>query len=168
MLLFSVILWSCMEQNPNTNTSGEDILSSHETTLPEEEASNAYADTVYVPIYSEIYLTETNIKSLLAATLSIRNTSLSDSLYVSTIDYYDTKGQLVRSYLENPILLTPLESIDYVIEKSDETGGVGANFILTLSSNAKGLKPIIQAVMIGVDGNKGFSFTTEGHSISRK
>lgn len=167
IILSALALGACEETNPNTNKVGEDILTSHETSLPQQSEVLSYADTIYVPIYSDIYLSKTSPKSLLTATLSIRNSSFSDSLYVSTIDYYDTKGNLVRSYLDKPILLNPMESIDYVIEKEDESGGSGANFILILSAEKKSIKPIIQAVMIGHDGNKGFAFTTEGYSISR-
>ena len=35
----------------------------------------AYRDIVYVPIYSDIYIDQQNPKNLLAAILSIRNTS---------------------------------------------------------------------------------------------
>lgn len=158
--------WACGGKNPNTSNTGEDILISHEATMPQQNKDLAYADTIYVPIYSDIYVTSNNPRSLLSATLSIRNTSLSDSLYISSIEYYDTQGRLVRDYLENPIRLNPMESIDYVVEKEDEAGGTGANFILTLSANRKSMRPIIQAVMIGNDGNKGFAFVTEGYSIS--
>lgn len=164
----SISLTSCLDRNPNKTEEGEDILSSREIVIPQQQEEDLnYADTVYVPIYSDIYISQTNTANLLAATLSIRNTSLFDSLYVSTIDYYDTKGALVRRYLNNSILLSPMESIDYVVEREDETGGSGANFILTLSSSANDIKPLIQAVMVGYDGNKGFSFVTDAYSISR-
>jgi hypothetical protein len=166
LLLFGAIyLISCENKDPNTNAGGEDILTVHEIEAPIEASRINYADTIYVPIYSDIYVNASNRTSLLAATLSIRNTSLLDSLFISTIDYYNTKGDLVRSYLEKPIVLMPLESVDYVIEKEDDAGGSGANFILTLSANSAHVKPVIQAVMIGNDGNKGFSFSTEGYSI---
>ena len=163
----SLTIVSCTEKGPNTNSGGEDILTVHEITQPIIASSINYVDTVYVPIYSDIYVNSSNTKSLLAATLSIRNTSLRDSIFISLIDYYNTKGDLVRQYLERPIMLKPLESVDYVVEKEDDLGGSGANFILALSSNSANIHPVIQAVMIGNEGNKGFSFTTEGTSTIR-
>ena len=160
-------LVACENKNPNTNAGGEDILTVHEIDTPIERERLSYYDTIYVPIYSDIYVNSSNRSSLLAATLSIRNTSLRDSLFISTIDYFNTKGDLVRSYLEKPIVLMPLESVDYVIEKEDDAGGSGANFILTLSANHADINPVIQAVMIGNDGNKGFAFSTEGYSICK-
>ncbi|WP_405414240.1 DUF3124 domain-containing protein [Maribacter sp. Asnod1-A12] len=119
---------------------------------------------VYVPIYSDIYNQTRDSRTLLTATLSIRNTSLKDSLFVSKIDYYNTEGDLVRSYIDSPIYLTPMESIDYVIEQQDTSGGSGANFLIDWYSK-KRLNPLFQAVMVGGLGAQAFSFTTEGIEI---
>lgn len=167
-LLLLITIVACQPQNPNEDMSGKDILTSHKVIASQAKGDIQYQDTIYVPIYSDIYVSTSNPKHLLAATLSIRNTSLQDSLYISKIDYYNTEGDLVRSYLDNSILLSPMASIDYVIEREDVSGGSGANFILMLSANKKTMNPIIQGVMVGDDGDKIFAFTTNGHSISRK
>lgn len=122
---------------------------------------------VYVPIYSDIYNQTRDTRTLLTATLSIRNTSIRDSLFVSTIDYYNTQGDLVRSYIDSPIFLKPMESIDYVIEQQDTSGGSGANFIIDWYSK-KQLKPLFQAVMVGGLGAQAFSFTTDGIEVDRE
>ncbi|MGB2760601.1 MAG: DUF3124 domain-containing protein [Maribacter stanieri] len=119
---------------------------------------------VYVPIYSDIYNQTRDSRTLLTATLSIRNTSLKDSLFVSKIDYYNTEGDLVRSYIDSPIYLTHMESIDYVIEQQDTSGGSGANFMIDWYSK-KQLNPLFQAVMVGGLGAQAFSFTTEGIEV---
>lgn len=119
---------------------------------------------IYVPIYSDIYNQTRDSRTLLTATLSIRNTSLKDSLFVSKIDYYNTEGDLVRSYIDSPIYLTPMESIDYVIEQQDTSGGSGANFMIDWYSK-KQLNPLFQAVMVGGLGAQAFSFTTEGIEV---
>lgn len=122
---------------------------------------------VYVPIYSDIYNQTRDSRTLLTATLSIRNTSSKDSLFVSKIDYYNTQGDLVRNYLEAPIYLKPMESIDYVIEQQDTSGGSGANFLIDWYSR-KPLNPLFQAVMVGGLGSQAFSFTTEGIEVQRE
>lgn len=121
---------------------------------------------VYVPIYSDIYNQTRDSRTLLTATLSIRNTSLRDSLFISKIDYYNTKGDRVRSYIEQPIYLRHMESIDYVIEQQDTSGGSGANFVIDWYSK-KRLTPLFQAVMVGGLGAQAFSFTTEGIEVER-
>lgn len=162
------LIISCTTKDPNSTQKGEDILEDLEVETTEVvNLDLKYNDTIYVPIYSDIYVTSGNQTVLLAATLSIRNTSFSEKLFVSTIDYYNTQGELVRKYLDKPIVVNPMATVDYVIEKEDDTGGSGANFIITLSSDSYNVKPIIQAIMIGTEGNKGFAFTTEGYSIKK-
>ncbi len=160
---------SCENQNPNVDILGRDELETHKLEHPLDTSQMLYNDVIYIPIYSDIYVAEHNQKSLLAATLSIRNTSFSDSLFISKIDYYDTEGNLVRSYLNNPISLRPMATVNYVIEKEDEIGGSGAKFIVELSAAAVDIRPVIQAIMIGENGsNQGFAFSTEGYSVKKK
>lgn len=131
-----------------------------------EDAIDSLMKEVYVPIYSDIYNQTRDSRTLLTATLSIRNTSIRDSLFISKIDYYNTKGDLVRSYIEQPIYLRPMESIDYVIEQQDTSGGSGANFLIDWYAK-KHLTPLFQAVMVGGLGSQAFSFTTEGIEVER-
>lgn len=164
-LSFGVLLSSCTNPNPNVGDSGEDELKILEVGHKIDTTEQKFHDHIYVPIYSDIYVDKLNQKSLLAATLSIRNTSYTDSLFVSKIDYFNTEGVLVKSFVENLISIPPMATINYVIEKDDDTGGNGANFIVDVSATNSNIKPLIQAVMIGQNGNKGFSFTTDGYSI---
>jgi len=167
-LILVVILNSCQNLNPNVDKSGKDELKSLELDHKIDTSNMKYNDTIYIPIYSNIYVDKQNQKRLLAATLSIRNTSYSDSLFVTKIDYFNTEGSLVRNYIKKPISLPPMGTINYVIEKEDDTGGSGANFIVTLSAKKTHLRPIIQAIMIGENGeNKGFAFSTDGYSIKK-
>ncbi len=160
-----MFLLSCGDPNPNLDTKGEDELKALEVERTITKDEQNFQDIIYVPIYSDIYADQQNQKVLLAATLSIRNTSHSDSLFISKIDYFNTHGELVRQYIENLISLPPMATVNYVIEKEDDTGGTGANFIVELSSRNKNVKPIIQAVMVSHTGNKGFTFLTDGYSI---
>ncbi len=127
-----------------------------------------YADTVYVPIYSDIYSRTKDMRFLLTATLSIRNTSLQDSMIVSTIDYYNTQGQFLHSYLDHPIILPPMATIEYVVEQEDRSGGSGANFIVVWSGRNEHINPLIQSVMISVSGQQGVAFSCDGVSTRRK
>ena len=162
------MLNSCIEQNPNLNEAGKDELKSLQVEKKLNEEDIQFEDIIYVPIYSDIYIDSSNRRELLTATLSIRNTSLSDTLYVSSIDYYNTGGSLVRKYIDNTISLNPMATINYVVEKEDVSGGSGANFIVELNSKKSNIKPLIQAIMIGQYSNKSFAFSTDGYSIKAK
>lgn len=117
---------------------------------------------VYVPIYSDIYYVDSHHTFSLTATLSIRNTSFNDSIYVFSIDYYNSTGKKVRRYNEATLLVKPMESVEFVVENKDDTGGVGANFVVDWGAKSGAQGPFIQGIMIGTTGQQGISFTTEG------
>jgi len=60
-----------------------------------------------------------------------------------------------------------MESIDYVIEQHDTSGGSGANFLMDWYFK-KPLNPLFQAVIVGGHGAQAFSFTTEGVDVPKK
>ncbi|MEZ5039509.1 MAG: DUF3124 domain-containing protein [Saprospiraceae bacterium] len=159
-------LQACQDKDLNLNDKGQNLLEANQ--IYTEKRDLLLRDTVYVPIYSDIYSKTKDVRFNLTATLSIRNTSLSDSIYIEDIDYYDSNGRLVRNYLEKVLLLRPMHSIEYVIEEDDTEGGTGANFIINWGATVMDVKPVFQGVMISTHGQQGISFLTEGVSISRK
>ena len=164
--MLGMLCISCFETDPNKDTYAEEVMDQH-VLVKDIPTEYSVADTVYVPIYSHIYSSTKDSEFLLTATLSIRNTSFADTLYVGLIDYYNTRGDLVRSYLESPIYLGPMATIDYVVDENDELGGSGANFIVAWSANNPTINPVIQAVMISTNGQQGVSFSVDGVSISK-
>ena len=116
----------------------------------------------YLPVYSEIYDQSDETTHLLTATVSIRNTNQTDSLYITTADYYNTKGEKIRKYVDSPIYLKPLETIEIVIPRLDISGGTGANFIFEWSIKNQKYEPLFEAVMIWTTGTQGISFVTHG------
>ena len=85
--LSPLFISSCINQDPNVDEQGQAELKSLELDHQVNTSEMAFQDLIYVPIYSDIYVDIQNQKSLLAATLSIRNTSSTDSLVISKIDY---------------------------------------------------------------------------------
>lgn len=121
--------------------------------------------TVYVPVYSNVFSGPRRLPLQLAATLSVRNTDITGSVKVSTIDYYDTNGKLVRRYLERPTVIGPLATTYVHIEEKDTAGGFGANFIVRWQSDKVINAPVIECVMIGATGGQGISFVSPGQEI---
>ena len=158
-----LLFFSCKENQNNDATI--EILDEHALNRKVDQKENpSKIHEVYVPIYSDIYNQTRDSRTLLTATLSIRNTSSKDSLFINKIDYFNTQGDLVRSYIDQTIYLRPMETIDYVIEQQDDSGGSGANFIIHWYGKKK-LNPLFQAVMVGGLGSQAFSFTTEGVNV---
>jgi len=133
------------------------------STLPEPTIRR----TVYVPVYSNIYLgldVRRNVIEL-AATLSVRNVSAQRPIIVRFVRYYDSAGKLVREYLGEPAELGPLATVEFVIQRADAAGGPGANFLVQWVGQSDTDEPLIEAVMIGQSGSAGISFTSAGRVI---
>lgn len=123
-------------------------------------------ETVYVPAYSSILHGNMSAEMDLAITFSIHNIDLKNSIIIDTIDYYDSKGNLLQKYIGgSKIVLKPMETYNLGIKQADIRGGIGANFIVKWHSETKVNRPIIETVMIGTSGQQGISFTSRGETI---
>ncbi|MEA1786303.1 DUF3124 domain-containing protein [Arenibacter sp. GZD96] len=121
--------------------------------------------TTYLSVYSQIYSATEHRTQDLTATISMRNTSLKDSLYVVNARYYNTQGLLIRIYFDEPIFLEPMETVAIVIDELDKQGGTGANFVFDWGIKTNAPEPLFEAVMISTSGQQGLSFTTQGQRI---
>lgn len=166
-LMLILTFQGCHFPGPNENTYTSEVAESEKL-----DATGAdgywYKDTVYVPVYSDIYNETKDMRYLLTATLSIRNTSYDDTVVVNEIEYFDTRGRLLKEYLDHPVFLVPMATIEYVIEQKDRSGGSGANFMVNWSAKDDRVIPVIQSVMISVSGQQGVAFSCNGVSVKKE
>lgn len=116
----------------------------------------------YLPVYSHIYHVHEHTTFDLTITISIRNVSTKDSIYILKADYYNTIGDNIRQYLKDPIYLKPMETIEIIIDEKDIEGGSGANFLFDWAIKNNLNPPLFEAVMISTYGQQGLSFSTRG------
>lgn len=165
----TILLAGCNQtsQDPNVMLSEnqQDPIEELEMTSEVDRSQLTYKQSFYVPIYSDIYINRENRKVLLSATLSVRNTTLNNSLYINKIDYYSTEGDFVKSYVNSPIELPAMGTLNYIVEKEEDKGGSGANFIIEVEGIDETVEPVIEAIMIGDFSNKAFAFRTEGTPV---
>lgn len=163
VIVFSLIFISCTEEREEKY---KDLTFSEysETFIPYD--SLEFKKRAYVPVYSHIYHGSKGANILLTATLSIRNTSFKDSLYVKRIDYFDSKGNLLKNYVDQLILLEPMHALEFIVEEKEDKGGTGANFVVDYGYDSPFINPLIQAVMIGTSGQQGISFLTQAIDIT--
>ena len=100
------------------------------TTCTACEAAQTLGQKVYVPAYSHIYYQNQKRRYPLAVTLSIRNTDEQQPLKVTSTRYVGTEGQVLKEYVETPIRLGPLASIEFFVDEQDKSGGLGASFLV--------------------------------------
>jgi len=120
---------------------------------------------VYAPIYSSLIGGGGVARLDLAATLAIRNASDSLPLVVERIDYRDTGGQLVQAYLSAPIAIRPFGTVEILIRTNDLRGGTAASFIIDWAASGPIAEPVIEAVMAGASGTRGFMFPVPGRPV---
>jgi hypothetical protein len=123
--------------------------------------------TVYVPAYSHVYYGKGE-EYLLAITLSIRNTSLTDTISVKSVRYYDSKGKLVKEFSPKSLQIAPMATSEFFVEERDTSGGSGANFIVEWDAVKTVSAPVIEVVMISTAFQQGISFISPGRVIAEK
>ena len=160
ILLLSLISLNSCDSPNRTSSSNPTSWKKHEAILPGQD-SLFYCKT-YLPVYSRIYQQHKNKTYNLTVTVSLRNISLTDTVYVLTAEYFNTEGDFIRSYFSKPIQLKPLETADIIIDETDNEGGTGGNFIFNWAVKDKNVEPLFEAVMISTTGQQGMSFLTRG------
>ena len=123
---------------------------------------------LYVPAYSEVYSASEDETWDMAVTLSIRNTNLDKSIFIDSVQYFDTNGQLVTDYVDSPLQLAPMATTEYVIARDDDQGGTGANFIVVWGAEEPVYEPVVEAVMISMVGTQGLSLLSPARVLEEK
>jgi hypothetical protein len=132
------------------------------------EVNSARGQTLYVPVYSEIPHGDRDQTLELTVTLSIRNIDRQVAVMVRKVDYYNTKGERVRAYAQEPRVLPPLAAVEFVIKASDRSGGISASFIVEWESERPCVPPVVEAVMISTASTQGISFLSQARIVEEK
>jgi hypothetical protein len=123
-------------------------------------------EVVYVPVYTHISQKEKKAsKQPLSSTLAIHNVDPSKAIDITSVRYYDHAGTKLKDYIDVPRSLGPFASASFVVDITEDRGGVGANFIVEWQAAEKVVSPIVEAIMIGGSGTQGLSFVTRGKVI---
>ncbi len=127
----------------------------------DDKISLSDGQTIYVPVYSHIYIGNRKKPFPLTVTLSIRNIDPNHQIKITRVDYYETQGKLLNKYVDKPVTMNSLESLEYIIPEKEERGGAGGNFIVEWKSDKLVNPPIVESIMVEHRG----SFTSRGKVI---
>lgn len=177
-LAISLFLLSCAqperEEDAKSPEAFESLAAKQEVELKSlsEKEIELEGDTLmlfsnYLPFYSEIFQHKTlrdRVYSL-TATVSIHNVNSEDQIYLLSAELYDKSGELARSYLENPMYVNPMQTLQIMVGHDDRTGGTGGNFLFKYALPSGAYDPLVEAVMISTSGQQGLSFTTQGKKL---
>lgn len=122
---------------------------------------------VYVPAYSEVFYGREGLNMELAVTLAVHNTDLDAPIIIRSVRYYDTNGNMVRDYIDEPVEVSPLATTGFLVQGNDRGGGWGANFIVEWVAEEQVYEPVIEAIMINTGSTYGISMISIGRVISQ-
>ena len=159
LMTLSVVLLAC---NQEAELSSIDPVNWEKRRVQEIVLDSAIQGTTYLPVYSHVYSESESKIHNLAVTVSMRNTSRTDTIYLSNAQYYNTAGEMIRSYFDHLIYVAPMETVEIVIDQVDEEGGSGANFMFDWTTAPDTNEPFFEAVMISTLSTQGLSFTSTG------
>lgn len=162
-----IVLTSCTSQENRSQAVADidQVNPSVKVVTLDKNFKVVMGQTIYVPIYSYIYHDDRKKTYNLTATLSIRNTDLTEPIVVTSVRYNNSSGKLVRQYLERPTQLAALASTNFVIDSTDTSGGIGANFIVEWVAQTEVSSPIVEAILIGSGYQQGISWVSPGKVI---
>ncbi len=121
--------------------------------------------SVYVPLYSGLYVGGQRSLTNLSATLSLRNTSADQTLVVTSVTYFNGNGEAVLELFDMPHALAPMATAEFYIDQSGMDGGPVAGVVVKWGAETSIAPPLIEAVIVGNYGVKSISFVSRGESL---
>ncbi|MFV0566135.1 MAG: DUF3124 domain-containing protein [Flavobacteriaceae bacterium] len=158
----AILLFSCDEKK---EVSSINPVNWNKRQLSPPDTDSLTSGMTYLSIYSQIYSQSEHRTHNLTATVSMRNTNLKDTIFIEKADYFDTHGELIRTYFNKTIYIAPMETVEIVIDETDKHGGTGANFVFDWKIPPHTHEPFFEGVMISTSGQQGISFTTQGRNL---
>lgn len=143
------------------------LLCTATISLAEESLTRSFGGLIYVPTFSHVHVSS-NDQQPLAVTLVVHNIDASHEITLSKVDFFNSDGDLIRRFLDEAVTLKRFQSQNFAISIQENSGGVGANFVVEWTSKSSTLEPAANAIMVGGTGTQGLSFQTTGHVIARK
>lgn len=132
---------------------------------------SSLGQVLYLPIYSHIYHGDLDkqgrpLQTLLSVHVSIRNTNTQEPLKIAYARYYDTEGKLVKEFVPNLLTIPPLGTHELFVQRSDVSGGSGANFLIAWSASTSVNPPLVEALHADIQPARTLTFITWARPIS--
>ena len=138
--------------------------------LAQTAPAKSLGQNLYLPIYSHIWHGETDkkgqpMKVLVSVSVSIRNTDPLKSIRVTSAQYFDTDGKKLREYIASPKTIGPMGTYELFVPRSDDTGGSGANFVISWKADAPASLPIVEGFHANMLVGRSIAFTTSARPL---
>ena len=138
--------------------------------LAQVPQGRSVGQNLYLPIYSHVWHGDVDArgeptKTLVSVSVSIRNTDPAKSIHITSAQYYDTEGRKLREYVTSPKTLGPMATYEIFVPRSDDTGGSGANFVVSWKSDAPVSPPVVEGFHANLPAGRAIAFMTLARPI---
>ncbi len=138
--------------------------------LAQTPPSRSLGQNLYLPIYSHIWHGEVDknnqpTKTLVSVSVSIRNTDAAKPIRILSAQYYDTDGKKLREYVTSPRTIAPMGTYELFVPRSDDTGGSGANFVISWKSDKPASPPVVEGFHANLPVGRAIAFTTSARLL---
>ncbi|WBU89520.1 DUF3124 domain-containing protein [Cellulophaga omnivescoria] len=164
ILVLVLTFGSCTESKETTTIS---TINWNKRSVGHKVSDSLKTGKTYLSVYSQVYSQSEHTTHDLTATINLRNTSGTDTLYILQAEYFNTVGKSIRNYTPKPIYIAPMESLAIVIDEHNKDGGTGGNFIFNWKINNQTSNPLFEGVFISTKGQQGLSFVTQGKTLEQ-
>ena len=115
--------------------------------------------TLYLPIATNYMKDDVSFR--VTAEVIIHNTDPDHAINLVKMDFYDTDGKLVKSYLQEPLKLNPASGRRFRVKDSvPDAAGAAAHFIIQWQADNKVVAPLVSGLLLGSRGTRGYAITT--------
>ena len=133
-------------------------------------SGKSLGQNLYLPVYSHIWHGETDkhgqpMKTLVSVSVSIRNTDPLKPIRITSAQYYDTDDKKLREYVTSPKTVVPMGTYELFIPRSDDTGGSGANFVISWRSEKPANPPIVEGLHANLPVGRTIAFTSSARVL---
>jgi hypothetical protein len=143
------------------------VIVSPESTMPAPETKLVHRGRSFVPLHSTLIGQGGVTRLNFSGTLSIHNLSATDPLAVEKVEYRNGSGQVIETFVAEPVYLRPYGSMQIIIAQDDVRAGVGASFTVDWAMVPSPDEPMIEAVMASFVGTRSYSFLSPARRVSR-
>lgn len=169
-LLFGLLLTSCRD---NGSTNRDNTLPGIEfdpgiLTLEDFNINEVSGQVIYLPVYSNVPYQIDTVLFDMSCFVAIHNTDLHFSINLTSVLYFNQKGELVDDFLEGKhIQIGPLATNNYYIPYEDKSG-TGANFLVEWVSDTLVSPPLVESVTICLKPNNTVAVLSQGKVIRER
>ena len=87
------------------------------------------------------------------------------AIRVLSAQYYDTDGKRLKEYVTSPKVIAPMGTYELFVSRGDDSGGSGANFLITWKSDAPASQPIVEGIHANLPVGRSIAFTSSARAL---